>query len=255
LDIELAVDAIGLAERKRQSERGALTPSAARRRDRPTRSCAHVCKPGGAQPVSRTEFDPTMHAHKCPREAGILAHGTGRSRPKSASAPGLSFVNRVYIAELPYLFHPDRSGMVNANWLAAESDRSELLNMIKNCKHLHGVYSVVSDEGGRDFWVEIGYATPHADGRGFDLTLRALPLERKLVLREPSLGAAEGDTSSLSLAHQVREFERAAITQCLLETGGNITAALERLKIPRRTLSEKMARLGINRRLLASPPG
>ena len=127
--------------------------------------------------------------------------------------------------------------------------------MIKNSKHLHGVYSVVSDEGGRDLWVEIGYATQHADGRGFDLTLRALPLERKLVLREPSLGASEGDTSSPSLAYQVREFERAAISQCLLETGGNIGAALKRLKIPRRTLSEKMARLGIDRRLLTSPVG
>ena len=131
--------------------------------------------------------------------------------------------------------------------------------MTKNSKHLHGVFSVLSDEAGRDFWVEIGYATQHADGRGFDLTLRALPLERKLVLREPSLEASEGssggDASPLSLAYQVREFERAAITRCLLETGGNVGAAMERLKIPRRTLSEKMARLGINRRLLAPPLG
>jgi hypothetical protein len=36
----------------------------------------------------------------------------------------------------------------------------------------------------------------------------------------------------------------------LLETGGNIGAALERLKIPRRTLNEKMVRLGIDRRSL-----
>jgi Bacterial regulatory protein, Fis family len=119
----------------------------------------------------------------------------------------------------------------------------------------YGVYSVVSDDRGNNVWVEIGYATQHADGRGFDLTLRALPLERKLVLRETSLGVAERDTSSLSLAYQVREFERAAINQCLLETGGNIGAAMERLKIPRRTLNEKMARLGIDRQLLASPLG
>jgi hypothetical protein len=124
--------------------------------------------------------------------------------------------------------------------------------MIKDTKSLLGVYSVVPDEGGRDLWVEIGHATRHHDGRGFYLTLRALPLEPKLVLREPVQEASD-DTAAPSLASQVREFERAAITQCLLETGGNIGAALERLKIPRRTLSEKMARLGIDRRRLRPP--
>jgi len=124
--------------------------------------------------------------------------------------------------------------------------------MIKDSKTLLGVYSVVSGEGGRDLWVEIGHATPHHDGRGFDLTLRALPLEPRLVLREPSQGVAE-DAAAPSLASQVRDFERAAISQCLLETGGNIGAALERLKIPRRTLNEKMARLGIDRRRLTPP--
>lgn len=128
-------------------------------------------------------------------------------------------------------------------------------SMSKNIKHLHGVYSVVPDEGGHDVWVEIGYATQRADGRGFDLTLRALPLERKLVLCEPMDEALETedfkDDTEPSLARLVRDFERAAIKQCLLETGGNVAAALKRLKIPRRTLSEKMARLGINRRRLA----
>ena len=78
----------------------------------------------------------------------------------------------------------------------------------------------------------------HIAMRGFDLNLRALPLNSAC-------------TSSLS--SQVKEFERAAIKQCLLETGGNIGAALERLKIPRRTLSEKMARLGIDRRRFRPP--
>jgi len=130
----------------------------------------------------------------------------------------------------------------------------ECVNMIKNVKHLHGVYSIVPDEGGHDLWVEIGFATQHADGRGFDLTLRALPLDSKLVLREPTdenpkTGFQGG--AGPSLARQVREFERAAIKQCLLETGGNVGAALKRLKIPRRTLSEKMSRLGIDRPRLA----
>ncbi len=146
------------------------------------------------------------------------------------------------------------------------------LDIMKDSKNQLGVYSVVSDESGRDVWVEIGLATPHHNGQGFDLTLRALPLASRLVLREPEPdgsrdeprvecleGAREDpqaepkDTGPLSLASQVRDFERAAIRQCLLETGGNIGAALQRLKIPRRTLNEKMARLGIDRRGLKPP--
>jgi hypothetical protein len=155
-------------------------------------------------------------------------------------------------------------------------------------QHLLGVYSIVSDEDGHDLQVEIGYATQHPDGRGFDLTLRALPLTSKLVLREldqddslqrqsreesqNSAQESSGETQSemsqeefeefqdhpadngaLSLASQMKEFERAAIRQCLLETGGSIGAALKRLKIPRRTLNEKMVRLGIDRRSLKPP--
>ena len=157
--------------------------------------------------------------------------------------------------------------------------------MSKDSQHLLGVYSIVPDEEGHDLQVEIGYATRHPDGRGFDLTLRALPLASKLVLREldedgsqylqsreqSQKGAQDNseeipseksedepqghpvDNGVPSLASLMKEFERTAIQQCLLETGGNISAALERLKIPRRTLNEKMVRLGINRRSLKPP--
>jgi two-component system C4-dicarboxylate transport response regulator DctD len=59
--------------------------------------------------------------------------------------------------------------------------------------------------------------------------------------------AADAATDRLSLAEQVEAFERTLIERCLSETGGKISAVLERLKIPRRTLSEKMVRLGIDR--------
>jgi len=125
--------------------------------------------------------------------------------------------------------------------------------MAKNGQRTLGVYSVVSDESGHDVWVDIGCAIPHLDGEGFDITLRALPLEAKLLLREalekPSRDQPNGQPE-LSLAEQVEAFERAAIQRCLIETGGNIAAALERLRLPRRTLNEKMARLGIDRRRL-----
>jgi len=59
----------------------------------------------------------------------------------------------------------------------------------------------------------------------------------------------------LSLAEQVEAFERALIERCLSETGGKISAVLERLKIPRRTLSEKMVRLGIDRQRFKTSDG
>jgi two-component system C4-dicarboxylate transport response regulator DctD len=56
----------------------------------------------------------------------------------------------------------------------------------------------------------------------------------------------------LSLADQVEAFERTLIERCLIESGGRISAVMERLDLPRRTLSEKMSRLGLDRRRYAS---
>jgi two-component system, NtrC family, C4-dicarboxylate transport response regulator DctD len=76
-----------------------------------------------------------------------------------------------------------------------------------------------------------------------------------------TLGIAESFTAQppssegarLSLAQQVETFERTVIERCLAETGGRISAVMERLDIPRRTLSEKMARLGLDRRRFVEP--
>jgi two-component system C4-dicarboxylate transport response regulator DctD len=51
----------------------------------------------------------------------------------------------------------------------------------------------------------------------------------------------------VSLAAQVDAFERAVIERSLAESGGRISSVMERLDIPRRTLSEKMARFGLER--------
>jgi DNA-binding NtrC family response regulator len=67
--------------------------------------------------------------------------------------------------------------------------------------------------------------------------------------------AADTGSERLSLADQVEAFERALIERCLTETGGRINAVLERLKIPRRTLSEKMVRLGIDRQRFKTSDG
>ena len=39
-------------------------------------------------------------------------------------------------------------------------------------------------EGKDDYWLNIGLAFPHGDGKGFNVMLQALPLNAKLVLRE-----------------------------------------------------------------------
>lgn len=48
------------------------------------------------------------------------------------------------------------------------------------------VYSVIPREGKDDYWLNIGLAFPHGDGKGFNVMLQALPLNAKLVLREAS---------------------------------------------------------------------
>lgn len=58
-----------------------------------------------------------------------------------------------------------------------------------------------------------------------------------------------------SLAEQVEAFERALIERCLTETGGKINAVMQRLDVPRRTLNEKMARLGLDRRRFVDATG
>jgi two-component system C4-dicarboxylate transport response regulator DctD len=67
--------------------------------------------------------------------------------------------------------------------------------------------------------------------------------------------AVDAGSERLSLAEQVEAFERALIERCLSETGGKINTVLERLKIPRRTLSEKMVRLGIDRQRFKTSDG
>ncbi len=45
-------------------------------------------------------------------------------------------------------------------------------------------YSVIQREGQDDFWMSLGAAFPHADGKGYNIVLQAMPLDGKIVLRE-----------------------------------------------------------------------
>jgi hypothetical protein len=51
----------------------------------------------------------------------------------------------------------------------------------------HNVFTV-EDRGENEdpFWLKIGAAWLHKDGKGFNITLSALPVDNRLVLRLPS---------------------------------------------------------------------
>jgi len=44
-------------------------------------------------------------------------------------------------------------------------------------------FTVIKREGQNDFWAPIGAAFSHRDGLGFNILLRALPIDGKVVLR------------------------------------------------------------------------
>jgi hypothetical protein len=52
----------------------------------------------------------------------------------------------------------------------------------------HRAYSVIRREGQDDFWLNVGLAFPHKDGKGFNIMLQAFPLDGKIVCREVTEG-------------------------------------------------------------------
>jgi hypothetical protein len=48
----------------------------------------------------------------------------------------------------------------------------------------HQVF-VVDGEGDNAFWTKVGAAWKHEDGKGFNITLSAMPVNGRLVIREP----------------------------------------------------------------------
>ncbi|NOH52861.1 sigma-54-dependent Fis family transcriptional regulator [Vibrio coralliilyticus] len=57
----------------------------------------------------------------------------------------------------------------------------------------------------------------------------------------------EQSNQQLSLATQVAEFERSAIEQALLESGGSIKQTMDKLSLARKTLYDKMQRYGLDK--------
>jgi hypothetical protein len=50
---------------------------------------------------------------------------------------------------------------------------------------VYQAYTVVKREGADDFWINVGAAFEHADGKGLNVILQALPIDGKIVLRPP----------------------------------------------------------------------
>ena len=49
----------------------------------------------------------------------------------------------------------------------------------------HRVYTVIKRDGQDDYWLNIGLAFPHKDGKGFDILYDAIPLCGRITLRQP----------------------------------------------------------------------
>jgi hypothetical protein len=60
--------------------------------------------------------------------------------------------------------------------------KNETNSAPKNNLPTHGVF-VVEGEGDKAFWTRVGAAWPHQDGDGFNVTLSAIPLSGRLVIR------------------------------------------------------------------------
>jgi hypothetical protein len=55
----------------------------------------------------------------------------------------------------------------------------------------HAVF-VVEGDGDTAFWTKIGAAWAHQDGKGFNIQLSCMPLNGRLVVREPKAEESSG---------------------------------------------------------------
>ena len=80
-----------------------------------------------------------------------------------------------------------------AKGVASQTKRGNTMSNDTNSKTrpTHRIYSVTKNGDRKATWQEIGAAWPHKDGKGFNLTFTARPLDgAQIVLREPK--AAKG---------------------------------------------------------------
>ena len=72
------------------------------------------------------------------------------------------------------------------DWFALDIERQpvpERRSPMAGNRPSHKAY-VIEGEGEKAFWTRVGSAWPNADGKGFNITLSALPVNGRIVLRE-----------------------------------------------------------------------
>ena len=52
------------------------------------------------------------------------------------------------------------------------------------------------EQNGNEFWLNIGVAFAHEDGKGFNILLQAMPLDGKIVLRDYKEEKGERETEN-----------------------------------------------------------
>jgi hypothetical protein len=57
-------------------------------------------------------------------------------------------------------------------------------NQSKPNRPTHNVF-VVEGEGDKAYWTKVGVAWQHSDGEGMNITLSAIPLTGRIVVRSP----------------------------------------------------------------------
>ena len=55
--------------------------------------------------------------------------------------------------------------------------------MADKVEQMYRVYAIVARPKQDDFWLNIGAAFPHEDGKGFNVILQAHPIGEKIVIR------------------------------------------------------------------------
>ena len=82
-----------------------------------------------------------------------------------------------------------------AGWFGIETERqpvAERRSIMAGNRPSHKAF-VVEGEGEKAFWTRVGSAWPNSDGKGFNITLSALPVNGRIVLREYSDDEVEAD--------------------------------------------------------------
>ncbi|QFT93379.1 hypothetical protein FIU86_11055 [Roseovarius sp. THAF9] len=54
----------------------------------------------------------------------------------------------------------------------------------------------VADNGEKSFWNKVGAAWPHKDGKGYTLQLETVPVNGRIVIREPLEKPREAEASA-----------------------------------------------------------